>query len=49
MIAGDAPLDLDHVRAKIAEQHRAIWTGERFSDLNNADRLERRLHSEILS
>src|SRR5271163_1295697 len=45
VIAASPPLDFDHVRAEITQQHRAVGASQRFGKFDDADSAEDWLHS----
>src|SRR6202158_1436848 len=45
LISGAGPLDLNHIRPEIAQQHRAIGAGERFRQLNYANPVKNAFHA----
>src|SRR5437773_638516 len=44
LVAGSRSLHLDHLRAKISEQHGAIRSGERLRHFHDANRIENCFH-----
>ena len=48
LVAGSWPLHLDDVRAKITEQHGAVWPGKRLRHFDDTNRIENGFHGPRL-